>query len=170
MFDRPSGAASDPLAGVLSLVDARCEFSAEFRTGGAWAVRFAPPEGGVKFGVVLRGGCELAVDGLAFRRLETGDCYLLTRGLPYVLASDLELPPVAFGVNPSNDETLQWGRDDDVRIAGGRFVFEGVGASLVLGVPAVLHVPAGTEAAGVLPWISSGYERSSGRAIRAARG
>ncbi|WP_264483749.1 cupin domain-containing protein [Methylobacterium sp. W2] len=43
----------------------------------------------------MRGACWVAVEGEAVpHRIEAGDCFLLTRGRPFVFATDLALPAI----------------------------------------------------------------------------
>ena len=66
--------------------------------GGDWSIQF-PQHEGIKCYAVVSGQCWLAVDGVADpARLRTSDCFLLPRGRPFRLASDLSLPPVDFRV------------------------------------------------------------------------
>src|SRR4051794_14264938 len=83
----------DPLSDVLSLLKPRSYVSRGFSAGGDWAIRFAPYDG-IKFNAVLSGRCWLAMEGVADPlRLEEGDCFLLPKGRPFRLASDLAVTP-----------------------------------------------------------------------------
>jgi AraC-like DNA-binding protein len=53
-----------------------------------------PRHAGIKCYAVISGQCWLAVQGLEPILLRSGDCFLLPRGLPFRLATDLALPPV----------------------------------------------------------------------------
>ncbi|WP_425558087.1 AraC family transcriptional regulator [Cryptosporangium japonicum] len=134
----------DPLHGVLSLLDARGHVSAGLTAGGRWAVAFAAPDG-VKFNVVREGRCWLRVGDVTVR-LGAGDCYLLTRPVPYVLASDLAAPAVPAGVvfADASDGMARAGTGADVVLVGGRFSFgDRAGTVLLDALPPVIHVPGG---------------------------
>ncbi len=145
----------DPLEDVLALLRTRSHLSSSLAAGGRWAVRFqAPP--GVKFNAVRRGSCLLEVDGLPESiALSEGDCYLLTRPLPFTLRSGSEATPVdaASVFADVTGGVARTGTGDDVFLIGGRFSFGERAQELLLdGLPPVVHVPAGTEQAEALEW------------------
>lgn len=83
----------DPLSDVLSLLKVRSYMSGNFNAGGDWAIRFGPHQG-IKFQAVMQGECWLCVDEVPEPvRIRAGDCYLLPRGRPFRVASDLSLEP-----------------------------------------------------------------------------
>ena len=83
----------DPLSDVLSLLRPRSVMSGAVDYGGDWAVEFGAHDG-IKFQALTSGNCWLAIQGVAEPiRISEGDCYLLPRGLPFRLASDLEATP-----------------------------------------------------------------------------
>ena len=85
------------MSDVLSLLRPRSAVSAGLDAGGEWSIRF-PPHEGVKFNAVMRGACWGLVDGETEpRRIEAGDCFLLTRGRPFLFATDLSVLPINSG-------------------------------------------------------------------------
>lgn len=81
----------DMLSDALGLIKAKTYISAGLDAGKKWAIQF-PGFEGIKFNSVLKGSCFLKVDGdRRIHRLKAGDCFLLTSGRPFVLASDLKL-------------------------------------------------------------------------------
>ncbi|MFO0993083.1 MAG: AraC family transcriptional regulator [Hyphomicrobiales bacterium] len=83
----------DPLSDVLSLLKPRNYLSAGFDAAGDWAIQFKGSPQSIKSGAVVTGTCWLAVEGVKQPvKLETGDCFLLPRGRPFRLATDLKLP------------------------------------------------------------------------------
>ena len=85
----------DPLSAVLSLLKPRNYLSAGFDAGGDWAIQFPDQQKGIKTGAVVTGQCWLAVEGEDTPvQLFAGDCFLLPRGRPFRLASNLTLPPI----------------------------------------------------------------------------
>ena len=71
-------------------------FRVAFDVDGDMAIRF-PKHQGIKCYAVLSGQCWLSVEGVPDAVLLTaGDCFLLPRGLPFILATDLSLTPVDF--------------------------------------------------------------------------
>ena len=84
----------DPLSDVLSLLKPRSYMSGGFDLGGDWSIQFGQHEG-IKCYAVVSGQCWLLVEGVPDAvRVKTGDCFLLPRGRPFRLASDLALTPV----------------------------------------------------------------------------
>jgi AraC-like DNA-binding protein len=134
----------------LSTIDgALC---APLHAGGDWAVAFRG-QLHVKFGVVLSGSCLLSVDEAAQPvRLATGDCFLVIGGRDYRLASDLGVPFQRPEEVWSPGEAIGYcGTGDDVRVTGGRLYFDPANADLLIStLPPVVHMPAGSDAAGAL--------------------
>jgi AraC-like DNA-binding protein len=112
--------------------------------GGRWAIRFGEHDG-IKCYAVVFGGCWLAVDGVPDpMRLETGDCFVLPRGRPFILASDLALRPIdALTVfSPRRNGRITALNDGgDFLLAGGHFTLSGNHAGILLGaLPPVVHL------------------------------
>lgn len=106
---------------------------------------YFPKHQGIKCYAMLAGQCWLVVDGVPEPvLLQAGDCFLLPRGLPFRLATDLSLEPVHY--------TLAWGqlsKTSDVPevtegaryIAGGFFGFTGSPAEMLLqSLPPIVHI------------------------------
>ena len=134
----------DPLSDVLLLLKPRSYRASGFDAGGPWSIRFSEPPG-IKCYVVVSGECWLAVDGVADPvRLVAGDCFLLPRGLPFRLASDLALTSVdaATVYSKARDgsiTTLNGG--GDFLTVGGRFRLAGRHADILLGaLPPIVHI------------------------------
>ncbi|MDG4825432.1 AraC family transcriptional regulator [Asanoa sp. WMMD1127] len=145
----------DPLEDVLTLIGVSGHLSSGMVAGGRWALRFTPLDG-VKFNAVRRGRCLLTVEGLADPiPLATGDCFLLTRPVPFGLASDAEVPPEPAGpvFAAAVDGVARVGDGDDLALIGGRFSFHRRARALLLdGLPPVIHVPATTAEAEAVHW------------------
>lgn len=76
----------DPLSDVLQLVQATSVISTGLKASGDWAVS-VDSHSGFKFNAIMEGSCLLSVDGEDTVDLTAGDCFLLTKGLPFVIAS-----------------------------------------------------------------------------------
>jgi hypothetical protein len=125
----------DPLSQVLALLKPQSLSSGGFMVPGDMAICF-PKHQGVKCYAVLAGKCWLTVEGVPEPvLLHAGDCFLLPRGLPFQLATDLTLEPVPY--------TVAWGRlskanhvpevaEGSRYIAGGFFAFTGSHAEMLL--------------------------------------
>jgi AraC-like DNA-binding protein len=111
---------------------------------GDMAIYF-PKHQGIKCYAVLAGQCWLVVEGVPDPiLLDVGDCFILPRGLPFRLATDLSLEPIHY--------TLAWARlskTDNVPeitegaryIAGGFFGFTGSHAEMLLqSLPPIVHI------------------------------
>ncbi|MEB3961839.1 AraC family transcriptional regulator [Streptomyces kunmingensis] len=154
----------DPLEDVLALLGLRSHLSAGLRAGGRWAVRFRAPTG-VKFNAVRRGTCLLQVEGADPVTLRAGDCYLLTKPLPFVLRSEPAAVPVdgedavpvdAEAVYATTERGLARtgdGDGDEVLLIGGSFALSERSPALLLNeLPPVIHVPADSSHAETLQW------------------
>jgi AraC-like DNA-binding protein len=134
----------DPLSDVLSLLKPRSYRSGGFDVGGDLAIKF-PKHEGIKCYAVVSGQCWLSVEGSPDPvRLTTGDCFLLPRGLPFSLATDLTLTPVDFltflSTRPNGSITSHGG-GGSCFLVGGHFVLSGDHADILLGVlPPIVHI------------------------------
>jgi AraC-like DNA-binding protein len=134
----------DPLSEVLALLKPQSLASGGFMVPGDMAIYF-PKHQGIKCYAMLAGQCWLVVEGVPDPvLLDAGDCFLLPRGMPFQLTTDLSLEPVHY--------TLAWGRlsrTNDVPtipegaryIAGGFFGFTGSHAEMLLhSLPPIVHI------------------------------
>jgi AraC-like DNA-binding protein len=134
----------DPLSDVLSLLKPRSYMSGGFDMGGEWSVRFGKHEG-VKCYALVSGQCWLCVEGVPDAvRLTAGDCFLLPRGWPFHLTSDLTLTPVEahtmFSL-PLNGVIRSYNGGGDCFGVGGHFAFSGNHAGILLGMlPPIVHI------------------------------
>lgn len=134
----------DPLSDVLALLKPRSYVSAGFDAGGDWAVRY-PPNIGIKCYSIVSGQCWLAVDGVADPALlKAGDCFLLPGGRPFVMASDLSLPPTDSAeifAAPRVDGVIRHNGGGACLMVGSRFSLEHSHASILLAMlPPVVHL------------------------------
>jgi AraC-like DNA-binding protein len=134
----------DPLSDVLSLLKPWSYISGGFEVGGGTAVQF-PKHQGVKCYAVVSGRCWLSVEGVPDAVLLTaGDCFLLPRGLPFCLATDLSLTPVdfqAFLAAQRNGDAVSLGECGGHYIVGGHFAFSGSHADMLLGsLEPIVHI------------------------------
>ncbi|MBX5173364.1 AraC family transcriptional regulator [Rhizobium sp. NZLR1b] len=145
----------DPLSDVLSLLRPKTAISAGLDAGGEWAIRF-PAHEGIKFNTVIKGACWVSVDGEAEPlRIEAGDCFLLTRGRPFLFATDRAPPAIdsATIYDKAADGIATCNGGGDFFLIGGRFAFEGDHAGLLFGaLPAIVHVRDASNQAAVLRW------------------
>src|SRR5271163_770121 len=126
----------DPLSDVLSLLKPRSYISGGFEVAGDMAIQF-PKHQGIKCYAVFSGQCWLSVEGVPDAvRLTAGDCFLLPRGLPFCLATDLSLTPVDFSTllaAKPNGSTVSHNGGGDCYLAGGHFILAGSHADILLG-------------------------------------
>ncbi|HKT53839.1 MAG TPA: AraC family transcriptional regulator [Caulobacteraceae bacterium] len=134
----------DPLSEVLSLVKLGAFVSRGFEAGRDWAVAF-PRHDGIKFYAVVAGSCWLSVEGSPEPvRLGAGDCFLLPRGHPFRLASDLALKPIdatqLFPAARDGGVTMHNGGGDFVSV-GGYLGLAGEQAPVLLDLlPPIVHI------------------------------
>jgi AraC-like DNA-binding protein len=134
----------DPLSEVLALMKPQSLACGGFMVPGDMAIYF-PKHQGIKCYAMLAGQCWLVVESVPDPiLLNVGDCFVLPRGLPFRLATDLSLEPVHY--------TLAWGRlsktsevpevSEGARyIAGGFFAFTGGHAEMLLhSLPPIVHI------------------------------
>ena len=134
----------DPLSEVLALLKPQSLASGGFPVPGDMAIYF-PKHQGIKCYAMLAGQCWLAVEGVAEPvLLQAGDCFLLPRGLPFQLTTDLALEPVHYTVawarlNKTHDLPVM---SEGARyMAGGFFAFTGGHAEMLLhSLPPIVHI------------------------------
>ncbi|MBE7158580.1 MAG: cupin domain-containing protein, partial [Rhodospirillales bacterium] len=86
----------DPLSEVLALIKPQGLISGGYLVDGDVSIRFSHHPG-IKCYAMITGECWIMVDGVPDPvRLTAGDCYLLPRGLPFLMTTDLSLPPMDF--------------------------------------------------------------------------
>ena len=131
----------DPLSDVLSLLKPQSYVSGGFAVDGELAIQF-PKHQGIKCYAMLAGQCWLAVEGVSDAVLLTaGDCFLLPRGLPFRLATDLSLPPVNFQVLLGGGGAVPIKQTGERYIAGGHFLLSGGHAGMLLNsLPPIVHI------------------------------
>lgn len=134
----------DPLSEVLSLLKPRSLACGGFAIPDDLAISF-PKHQGIKCYAVLAGKFWLTLDGIAGPiEMNVGDCFILPRGLPFQLTSDLALKPVPYTVAleslKKSAETPQL-NDGTRYMAGGFFAFTGSHAEMLLhSLPPVVHI------------------------------
>ena len=146
----------DPLSDLLALLKPSATISSGFDAGGSWAVRFADQAGQIKCYSVLRGQCWLAVDGIESPvRLCEGEAFVLPRGLPFRIASDLAIEPIEAGsLFPSARAggQVRVGSGGEFALVGARFAVAGGPSGLLRRLlPPILHLQTASEKA-ALSW------------------
>lgn len=145
----------DPLSEVLSLLKLQNYFAGGFDAGGDWSIAF-PKHQGIKCYAAVSGSCWLAVEGVADPiQVRAGDCFILPRGLPFRVASDLSLPSVDPFSNPGavreGGVVRQNGGGEHFNV-GGHFTLAGENAGALLGMlPPIVHIRNEADKA-VLRW------------------
>jgi len=134
----------DPLSDVLSLLKPRSYSCGGFDVGGELSIQF-PRHEGIKCYAVVSGQGWLVVEGVPEAvHLTAGDCFLLPRGRPFRLATDLALTPVDFRtiLSSKRDGAItSYNGGGDCFIVGGHFLLQGNHAALLLGMlPPIVHL------------------------------
>ena len=155
----------DPLTDVLTLLDGRSVVSTGLRAGGEWSMRVATYEG-LKFNAVIAGKAWLRMEnGSPPVLLHAGDCFMLARGKPFVLATDLALAPrdavEIFADAPNGVAT--YGAREDFHVVGGKMTLDTTMAALLVdALPDVIHLRAGSGRAGTVQWLLSQLVNEAG--------
>src|SRR2546430_16382650 len=76
----------DPISDVFTALEVQSVFYGRSEFGAPWGIRFPP--GHASFGMVLRGHCWLQAEGSSALSLDSGDCFVLPRGVAYSLRDD----------------------------------------------------------------------------------
>jgi AraC-like DNA-binding protein len=134
----------DPLSDVLSLLKPRSYVARGFEVGADVAIQW-PAHSGIKCYALISGQCWLSVDGVDEPVLLTpGDCFLLPRGRPFRLATDLSITPVDFRACLSSLDAGPMASDRErggYYIAGGHFALTGSHADMLLSsLPSIVHI------------------------------
>lgn len=134
----------DPLSEVLALMKPQVYVAGGFAVSGDAAIYF-PRHQGIKCYAMLSGECWLVVEGAPEPvLLHAGDCFLLPRGLPFRLATDLALEPVSFREACTRLDMRREapGVTEGARyIAGGHFALTGGPAEMLLqSLPPIVHI------------------------------
>ena len=134
----------DPLSDVISLLEPQSYRVGGFDVGGDWSIRFGVHEG-IKCYAVIAGQAWLAVEGVDEPvLLKAGDCFLLPRGRPFRIASDLALAPDDWRQHfpgARNGALVTVNGGGSVTVLGGHFLVTGLRAEMLLGMlPPIVHL------------------------------
>ncbi|HTJ30613.1 MAG TPA: AraC family transcriptional regulator [Acidobacteriaceae bacterium] len=140
--------ATDPLSEILALLKPHNYMAGGFDLAGDWSFRFSHHTG-IKCYAIVSGACWLVLDGEPPVRLNAGDCFLLPRGLPFTLASNLSLEPAdaytLFRI-PLHGRIATLNGGGESFGVGGHFALSGSHARFLLNeLPAVIHIHGETE-------------------------
>ncbi|MBZ9935919.1 AraC family transcriptional regulator [Mesorhizobium sp. BR1-1-16] len=140
---------SDPLADVLTVLDARPIRITRFEGAGEWALAF-PALDRLKFIALLRGSGWLLTQNQPPLRILAGDCCLIGRSA-YTIASDPDVPPIdGSPLYADGNDLLNLGGDETVALGGGISFAPSVGAFLLDLLPAVMHISGATPESNVI--------------------
>ena len=134
----------DPLSEVLSLLKPQSYVSGGFGVNDDLAIRFGKHKG-IKCYAMLSGQCWLSVESVPDPVLLTaGDCFLLPRGLPFTLSTDLSLTPIDFHILLEEMKSGRFTPQTKVGgnyIVGGHFILSGSHADILLKpLPPIVHI------------------------------
>lgn len=133
----------DPLSEVLTLIKPQVFFSGGFAVRGDLAIHF-PQHKGIKCYAQLSGQCWLVIDNSAPIQLNAGDCFLLPRGLPFTLTTNLALEPVPYTIARDLMAMCSEAPGETPNVpymAGGHFGLSGGPAEMLLqSLPPIVHI------------------------------
>ncbi|MDX3905602.1 MAG: AraC family transcriptional regulator [Pigmentiphaga sp.] len=140
----------DPLSALVALIRPQTVFSKTVYAAGRWAVR-PPRVGNAGFGVVLKGNCELRIDGGPLIELAAGDFILLPSSRDFVLASDCDIGDDEANLSACTTAEAFFGDSSqmpDFALLGGSFRFSHADTPLLQQVlPAFVHISAANGSA-----------------------
>ncbi|MBW4330097.1 AraC family transcriptional regulator [Stakelama sp. CBK3Z-3] len=135
----------DPLSQLFTLLKPAATISSGFDAGGDWAIAFDDQRKQIKCYAISSGQCWLAVEGVESPvLLQAGDCFVLPRGRPFRLASNLALTPIPAstifpGARDGGMVTVNGG--GSFSLIGSRFAVRGNQSAMLLGLlPPIVHL------------------------------
>jgi AraC-like DNA-binding protein len=139
----------DPLSDVLSLLKPRSYNCGGLDTAGDWSIGFGQ-HAGIKCYAVISGSLWMVVEGVeAPVRLASGDCFLLPRGRPFRVTTDLSLPATDYRAvfkTPMNGRIITINGGGESAFVGGHFVLDGPHAEILLGMlPPIVRIREETD-------------------------
>ena len=134
----------DPLSEVLALMKPQIYVAGGFAVLDDIAIQF-PRHNGIKCYAMLAGQCWLVVETVPDPIvLHAGDCFLLPRGLPFSLTTNLSLEPILFSEARDRCGVLSetpGDHHDAPYIAGGHFALTGNHVDMILqSLPPIVHI------------------------------
>lgn len=137
----------DPLSDVLALLKPRSYMCRGFDIGGSLAFQFGQHDG-IKCYAVESGRCLLLMENLDEPiELQAGDCFLLPRGLPFTIGTDLSLPAVdamqAISSIQASESAgvVTFNGGGECFVVGGLFTLSGGHAEILTNLlPPIVHV------------------------------
>jgi AraC-like DNA-binding protein len=146
----------DPLSTALTTIKLKAYRNVALDAGGSWAVDF-PAYEGFTLSVVRQGECWLRIaDSSGVIRLKAGDCFLLTGGKRFTLATNLQLKKrfrAEQMFTDSHGGLAKCNGGGDFFVAGPIFRFDGHLPSILFSrLPAIVHIDGSSDQAAVLRW------------------
>ncbi len=146
----------EPLADIIALLRPRAVGIKVIEGAGRWSARYDRVDY-AGFGLVLAGGCWLAVDGHPPLRLAKGDFVLMPATPGFTIASDLDMQPVVTDTAAAMALGAREVRHGDpqgeaqFKQLGGYFRFDPANTALLAGLlPTLVHIQGADAAAGRL--------------------
>jgi AraC-like DNA-binding protein/uncharacterized cupin superfamily protein len=147
---------SDPLSDVLQMIEAKGVMSTGLKATGDWAVAVDRHDG-LKFNAVIDGSCVVSVENSETFVLEAGDCFLLTQGLPFIIASESGIAPQpardVFAGAADHLAVIDGGEEKPFLCIGGRMEVASDIDFVMGSLPPVVVVKASDEASGRIRWL-----------------
>lgn len=119
----------DPIDDVFSSMRVHTALYARIEASAPWGVTFVQGKA-ARFGLVVRGGCWLTVEGEAPTALTAGDCYVIASGLEYSL-QDHPGSPTRYcykALRNHSNHVVTLGGGEHATVITGWFLFDQAGA------------------------------------------
>lgn len=149
---------NDLLSDTLLSMQLKTFVTRGFQAGGEWGVEF-PAYKGIKLNVITKGKCKLQIEHSSqVYSFKEGDCFLLSGGTPFLLASDIPIANCMYSfdlINGSSkgNESLILNGGGDFNLIGAMFQFDGHFSDIIFRkLPSIIDVPRDREQANVLKW------------------
>lgn len=146
----------DPLTDVLRLTKVRGVTSTGLRVRGNFSIRVETHEG-IKFNAITDGSGFLRVNGGEVYQLDPGDCFLLTKGLPFTIGNDPSVSAVSaeevFANATDGFAVLVTGSSPEVTFLGGKMTSDRNMSLLTAALPPVLLVRHTNPSAMKIKWL-----------------
>ncbi|RZA26006.1 MAG: AraC family transcriptional regulator [Proteobacteria bacterium] len=143
----------DALSRALGLIKPQTYISSGISAKTPWSIHISAYRG-IKLNTIVEGSCLLKIDGDdTVHELKTGDCFLLTSGRPFILASDLQTPSMDFQdlLKKKDQGVIRVNGGGDYFCIGARFDFPSEATDFLFkNLPPLINIPQTSEQSSVL--------------------
>lgn len=147
---------SDPLSDILQLANAQPRIIGGFTAGGAWALRFPPPDK-IKFFAVLKGSCWLILnDGRKPVYIREGDLFVISLPESFTIGANLSTPAqdAVQLFKGKERKFIKIGKRTECVQIGGHVTLDPINGDLLLSLmPSLIHIRRDSPNVSTLRWL-----------------